>query len=375
MRVLFFYFPVIIISLLIGVASHAQAVDIERINSELERLRNSTNLAKQKIIELERRIDSLESSSSYADEYIRINDSLIQENLRLDRYNKKWEKQIDTLIDVTDSSNSSVSNILAAVGIAFVVFSILLGIYINRKEKKIGELLDESRKVLIEQQRIEDLTNNRINELYRVIRQEELREIFSEIDRNPPSLEFHFYNLLSFSLQYEQYNQLGNWATNWGEDIQNRGFLSEVSTLILFHFPEAVAGNPNLLEKIIGHFNHGFNYLNEEKFKKLLNGVLQGFLIKKDPRYADALNSIFRVIGIAKPHYTAELLFELVDEKTKRFELYKFLTPNIQKYQGMVLKYCNLLINEYNYTDKSRNTDEQNKIIKEITDNKLLKKK
>lgn len=238
--------------------SQSQPIEIDEINRKIQRLNNSNYNRKVEIANLKGQLESLQNKHA---EPLRINDSLSLEIERLKQHDKDRQNQLETLLSISGNSSSNIGNkldtiaiLLGIVGLVLSIAAIWLGIYINRKEKKISELLDRSDENLKKQAKSErkaeqtrKLINKDLASLYKKLRREELKDILKRINKAPQQIRIHTSRLLTLDMQEEDFVFLKNLFFKLFTNKELEYLNTNLTVILISHFPSDVAVNQDLL--------------------------------------------------------------------------------------------------------------------------------
>ena len=170
--------------LLVWTSSIAQTIELnaERIENlekklpeiegRIDRRKAEANKNKIAISEIEKPKKSVTSQSRQIDS-LKGQIELLKEKIE-DR-----NQLFDSLLSTTNQASSNIgnqmdglSNLIGIGGLILAIFTILIGIYINNKEKKISNLLDNGEEILRKQQELKNLIDSDFTSVYKKLKAE-----------------------------------------------------------------------------------------------------------------------------------------------------------------------------------------------------------
>jgi len=305
------------------------------------------------------------------------------------------KSQLSTSLSIYKTSNSDISNKLSTMSITIAlsalilaIFGLILGTYINKKEKSVSQAIDKGKGYLDSQIKLQDeinkkldqtqkqtselsdLVKNNLGQLYIKLKNEELNEIISDINKDPSKIRIHISRLVSLQIKESYYDEFATKLYHWHSELNDRESTFDLFIFMLIRFPDKIAGNQFFSQVIYAYWSRASSNIPLETVKTILKGY---YLSYKDSAYTGVEKDLETIFSGLKYNHNDnfvinEILLKEFPEKSDQFEIYNFLTEHNPSTLRLI--YAGELLGMYN---SKENTTEEEETLDKIR--KLFQKK
>ncbi|MBN2396356.1 MAG: hypothetical protein JXC36_07840 [Candidatus Atribacteria bacterium] len=302
-----------------------------------------------------------------------LNRDIKEVRLLLDKQDKVLDTQLNIISNSNDSiSNqiSSTSNLISIAGLIFGLFGLFIGVYITVIQNRSSAILTQSKEILekvIAIQKDVDTTKKQIDNdlkgIYLKIQEQEIEYILNRLEKIPEDINHVFNRLASLEMHEKYFDRIKPMIINQFNKTKHSDFVMNLSILAIQHHSALVVKDEQLTNIILNCpvnllascYASELNALTVVFFRHIENvGIISS---------AEKIKSFLEKIEeVNCAEETSNTLFEIIDNKHKRFELCRIIKSH--EPLNMTQKSFFRLI--YEKHSEETNSDEENQLLSEI---------
>lgn len=291
----------------------------------------------------------------------------------INKNSENLQGQINTVLSMSNQASTDIANLLAIFGIGITlvisIVSIILGVFIARKEKSMTELLTRSDENLQQQKSIETKTEdlkvlieNQLTSLYKKLKVEEYNDIVQKIEQDPSQMKAHLSRLLTLDLHEGEFDRFISNLISWNkiEEQDNSDNVDYLVIYLLNRHPIRMAANHKVSAILCDSWARMFYTVDFDKVIKFIDEYLKAFFEEKyvgiDKEIAFILNTLCKRYN--GQYIAKEMLFDKYSTKDERFKIYQMIQEN--KAFDIFLFYKPLMLETYS---GQQNTPAEEKLL------------
>jgi len=352
---------------------------------EITKLWNSNLARKSEIQKNQLQISEIQKT---VDSIIETNKVLNLELNLLKEKDKIRNDQLNKSLAIYGNSTSGISNKLDTLSVVIAVTALLLtlvglalGFYIKKKEEDIRELLVRSNNNLNEQKKnqteIEDrlksskeeteklrnLIDKDLNQLYQKLKDEELKEMIENLNASPMQITNHVSRLITLNVPEDKFYIFIDMMFSWEKESNDARNIEYLLIFLINRFPQKMAANQSISHFIMRHRLIMRRTINPDKLTEFVDLYVKEFFNKKYKGINKELGIILNEIGMSynQIYIAKEMLFEKYKNKEQRFRLLRLMLD--EKVVETSFHYKKYMLSEYMDTG---NLEQQDKLLNEI---------
>ncbi|MEZ5044133.1 MAG: hypothetical protein R2828_29840 [Saprospiraceae bacterium] len=356
--------------------STAQTVElneerIEAIEKELPEIGRRIDRRKSEISKNETALTGIQKSANSTSSKSNEIDSLKSQIEILKEKIEDRNQLFESLLSTTNQASSNIgnqmdglSNLIGIGGLILAIFTIIISVYINNKEKRISNLLDRGEEILRKQQEVKNLIDSDFTSVYKKIKAEEINDIVKTIATDSFQIRTHLSRMLTLKFNESEFGRFRNILLNWITDEKAKSNVEYLLVFLVNKFPSIMAGNQELTPFLLPHWKQIYRSITSDKIEKFIVEFRDKFL--KD-EHEDIGEHFAKILLPISEYYSSEFisrvtLFEEVPDKKSRFKILKLLKEN--SLNSLLMFYENRVLSEY--MNSEDNTEEEQKLVEEF---------